>query len=186
MKRLVYLFSLLLLLSCDSSDNPKIVVCPPDGASMVVVLTVDYTTNDFTGGYTVAMPGNTLEMACDYKSPGDFGSVAWYNKADETQLFAGTIVWMGVGEQTFPEKTLPPTAFGKQDVAKEMPEIIPLFHDEFDVRDDDFDYTPIWKAVENLQCVNRAEVSTPVYVYLYRPSVGVGNPADWYWVIFLK
>lgn len=189
MKNIVYLFILFVLLGCDNSaGKPEPTICP-GGNNKAIVLTVDYTTNKFLGGYAIEMPtlGHpALEMACDYKAPGDFGSVRWYDNQSQKDLFTGTTVWMGKGERTFPEKISAPNSFLKLDITMVMPLMTPLLHDEFDSAHEGVEYAPIWGAIANLQCVSWVNDSTPAYIYLYRPSVGVGNPADWYWVIFLK
>lgn len=192
MKNIVYIFVLFVLLGCDNSEGPEVIICPGE-TSMVFALTVDYITNEFLGGYTVDMPfpdytlsGHSLTMTCEYKAPGDFGSVKWYDKQSMKELFAGTIIWMGKGERTFPEKISPPSSFPKLDITTVMPPMTTLLHDEFVEVDEDIDYTAVWKAVSNLQCVSWMSDSTPAYIYLYAPSVGIGDPKDWYWVIFLK
>lgn len=188
MKKLVYLFSLLLLLGCDSlNEEPEIVICPM-GGSMVDVFTVDYTTNKFLGGYTVGLPvdGQPFAMECEYRAPGDFGSVAWYDKVHKKELFSGTIVWMGSGKRTFPENISSPADFVKLDLTTAMPNLIPLCHDVFDTSVEGVDYAPIWQAIADLQNVSWVGELTLSYIYLYRPSVGLGDPKEWYWVVFLK
>lgn len=188
MRKLTYLFSLLLLLGCDNAkEEHEMTVCPaPD--PVVCVLTVDYTTNQFLGGYITDLPErkNALELRCEYKAPGDVGSVAWYDDLTETRLFAGTIVHMGTGKRTFPEEIPPLERFGKLESKREMPTMIPLSHDEYSVPEEDMDYTPIWDAVANLYCASWLREDTPAYIYLYQPSVGVGDPKEWYWLIFLR
>lgn len=185
MRNLTYLFVFLFLLSCDDSDGPEVVICPPT-SSTVYALMVDCTTNDFLGGYTIPVfnYGQPFEMVCDYKSPSDFGSITWYEKSTKIKLFAGTIVWMGAGEQTYPEKNLPTTAFPKLDITTAMPDIVSIDPEDYDGENTDFQ--PIWKAVEDLQCVSWVKADTPVYAYQYARSVGAGNPAQWYWILFLK
>lgn len=178
----------LLFIGCEASDEPEIVVCPI-AENQILVLAVDYTTHDFKGGYVVGLPTLTsgFEMVAEYNSPGDFGDITWYEKSTETKLFAGTIIWMGKGEQTFPEEMISPTSFAKVDNAVEMPALIFLSPSEYIKEDPETDYKPIWEAVSNLQFISwLPDSKEPVYIYLYQPSVGVGDPADWYWLIFMK
>lgn len=186
MKNIAYFF-ILLLLGCDHNigNKPEVVTCI-ENFPLVMTLTVDYTTNRFLGGYMVPLPVSSrpFRMVCRYEAPGDFGSVTWYDRSGGTELFSGTIVWAGKGKRTFPETIIPPTDFTRLATAAEMPDIIPLFHDANN-RDEDVDYAPVWQAVADLQWVSWVQASTPVYLYLYCPSVGVGNPPDWYWVAFL-
>ena len=179
---------LLMLLSCES-ELDKMTICP-DPSHLVFTFFVDYTTNNFLGGYQVELKNSfdSLVMACDYKSPGDFGDVTWYNKTDDTKLFAGTIVWMGKGRCTYPEKIREPSSFNAlaQNHITAMPTFKRLYHNEFhnDI-DEDVNYNPIWKPLESLQDVSWLMPNSPAYIYLYCPSVGFGDPKDWYWVIFL-
>ncbi|MDR0757139.1 MAG: hypothetical protein LBF85_04755 [Tannerella sp.] len=169
----------------ESSDK---VICPPD-TSMVFTCMIDYTTNRFLGGYKLTLPHyiDSLKPVCEYRSPGDFGDVAWYDKATDTELFAGTIIWMGKGACTFPEKIDPPSSFVTLDFPSETPRFISLYHDEYDkTAYPDVDYRTIWDAVKDLQFTSWVSDSTPAYIYLYRPSVGAGDPKDWYWIVFLK
>ncbi|MDL2277216.1 hypothetical protein LJC57_01360 [Parabacteroides sp. OttesenSCG-928-G07] len=178
---------LFLLFGCDDDDKPEIVICPPVG-SYVFTFAVDYTTNDFLGGYVIDLPQETdfLKFACTYKSPGDFGSVSWYDETTETELFSGTIIWMGKGKRTFPEEIDSPSSFIKRDTKTAMPEFVLLQHDEYGTNYENIDYEAIWKPLEYLQNVSWLQSSSPAYLYLYRPSVGLGDPKDWYWLVFLE
>ena len=195
-KHLFCLVGLLGLSACFSLDKdsgmPEIVVCPAS-SNLIFAFTVDYTTSDLLGSYVVELPPgfDSLEWACKYNSPGDFGDVCWYDKGTGTELFAGTIIWMGKGKRTFPEEITPPSSSVKLEIKTEMPKFIPIYHDEYDEQNKDIlykdvDYEAIWASLEHLQNVSWLRPSDPAYIYLYRPSVGVGDPKDWYWVIFLK
>lgn len=51
------------------------------------------------------------------------------------------------------------------------------------------DYEYVWGAVQTVAKAHEYLYSNPeqvVKMFLYTPSVGCGNPEDWYWVIFLK
>jgi hypothetical protein len=176
------------MLGCNMDERePEFVVCPP-GYPSVFVLTVDYATHAFLGGYIVGLSGveQRFEPVCEYQSPGDFGSIAWRDGATGTELFAGTIVWMGKGKRTFPEAIYPPDAFPRLNVVTAMPQMIRISPEAAEPGAGDVDYTSVWKALESLQCVSWIQATTPAYIYLYAPSVGAGDPADWYWVVFLK
>ena len=182
----LYFAFLLCLFGCEDETDGRIIVCPT--ADVVFTLAVDYTTNDFLGGYEVALPQriDSLQLTCDYNSPSDFGDVTWSDMTTDTKLFAGTIIWMGKGVQTFPEKTEAPASYTKIENPTNQPQFIPIYHENYQSNDIDTDYRTIWKAVESLQVVSWLSPSTPAYIYLYQPSVGAGDPADWYWIIFLK
>lgn len=171
---------LFLMMSCSDNDDPK-------AGNRIFTYAIDYTTNNFLGGYQVDLPQyiDTLEMVCEYNSPGDFGDVTWFDKTTGTELFAGTIIWAGKGERTFPEKIKSPSSYEKLKTPTPMPAFIPLYHSEYHV-DTETDYEGTWDAIKYLQEVSWLTSSSQAYIYLYQPSVGVGDPADWYWLIFLK
>ncbi len=195
MKKLnIFLAALLLLVglnACDDNidDGSGLIICP-EGVQMVQAFAVDYTTNKFLGGYDVILPGNhddLFELVSDFNPPGDFGNITWYDKATEKKVFAGTIIWMGKGEQTFPEKLNPASSFVKLQIKTKMPELIPIYNQKEYEESEPIDYNPIWSSISSLQSVSwLTEDSNPVYIYLYAPSVGIGDPKDWYWIIFMR
>ncbi len=184
------LFSLWGITACDMNeeDNVGPIVCP--GAENTVMLfTVDYTTNTFLRGYSVEIFNDidSLVLVGDYKAPGDFGSIAWETAIGD-RLFFGTIIWMGKGEQTYPEGSgYPETAYSKNYKLQPQPQWAVLSADGEDkVESPDFD--AIWPAISQFDMVQQGinnNPSNPLYIYLYQPSVGVGDPKDWYWVIFM-
>ena len=62
-------------------------------------------------------------------------------------------------------------------------------YDEFAYYPDTIDYSSIWNSISNLEIVNNYLNTNPngkINLFLYTPSVGIGNPADWDWYIILK
>ena len=50
-------------------------------------------------------------------------------------------------------------------------------------------YNEVWTSVQSLVKVRQYLYSNPnasVKLFLYTPSVGIGNPAEWDWIIFMK
>ncbi len=179
--------TVILGVSCDKVPVEYIEYTPGE----VVVLMVDYTTNRFMGGYTVPVEfiGGDFGLEADYNSPGDFGDVTIYEKETGTKLFAGDIIWMGRGERTFPEEILPAKEFARtsKSSSPELERFYPVENGWTDGDDDEIN--KVWKSVKNLDIVHQAIENAPntdVYMYLYRRSVGVGDPADWYWLIFIR
>lgn len=184
MKKLTCLLCLFCLFCSMRCENDQI----EGDVSVITVLTVDYTTNEFLGGYIVPLDrvfeDKSLDLVCEYKAPSDFGSIDWYDKQSGKHLFGGSIIWMGKGERTYPKTILPASAFPRMAIST-IPTFVPLFHDEYD-KLTETDYLSVWNAVSNLQCVGTPLGDTPFYIYLYRPSTSVGDPKDWYWVTFMK
>ena len=186
MKPAHYLLLAFTLFICGCSAKDEIMIEPID-ENIIFVFNVDYTTNNFLGGYNIKLPAykESFTPVCRYKSPSDFGSVEWSDEETGTILFSGTTIWMGKGERTFPEKIEAPDSYKKIDYITGLPEITTLYHADFDLQNSqDIDYKPVWNSIRSLQSASWITNKTYVYAYLYRPSVGVGDPKDWYWIIF--
>ena len=53
----------------------------------------------------------------------------------------------------------------------------------------DPDHQSIWAAIDNLETVKNYRESNPevkISLFLYTPSVGIGNPEEWDWFVILK
>ena len=191
MKTRILLLSLisLLFISCNSDstglDNDK--------TNKILMLKVDYTTNTFVGGteFSFAKQTDDFTIKSEYVEPGDFGSVKLIYKELDDTLFIGTIHWSGLGEMTFP-KSLQPSSSFKVDL-KEIFILPPNgFENVFNpdnLKYDDDKYMQVWSGVQNLVKVREYISSNPsqnTKLFLYTPSVGEGDPLDWYWIIYLK
>ncbi|MGN6298219.1 MAG: hypothetical protein ACTHM7_15625 [Ginsengibacter sp.] len=189
MKRSIPIIVLLtLFLSCSKVDLKKIQA--DQVANKVLMLKVDYTTSKFEGGkeFTFKNPTQSFTIDNEYHAPGDFGSIKLIYQELNEPLFDGTIIWMGSGKMAFPADLQPPSKFTSvltQDI------VYPIngFQNVFNPNNEDYDYTTAWMAIEHLVKVREYLKSNPgetVKIFLYTPSVGVGNPADWDWIIYLK
>jgi hypothetical protein len=155
----------------------------------VLMLTVDYLSNAFKGGIEFMFSNNsdTFTISHQYKAPGDFGWLKLYYTEINEQLFYGTIIWMGCGQMYFPENLLTTDLFQRVGT---FDYIFPRngFENIFDNYDNG-NYEPVWSSVQGLVKAREYLQSNPnqkVKIFLYAPSVGVGNPADAYWIIYLK
>jgi hypothetical protein len=180
MKKIAILLSLVFLL---------IVACKKEEHSKVLMLTVDYTTNTFTGGKELGFSekSETFTITHEYAPPGDFGHIKLFYGEINEMLFYGTIHWMGLGKMEFPQKILDANQFK---AATSDDYVIPKngFEEVFRQLEPTFDYELIWSKVEHLVKVREYLRSNPeqvVKMFLYTPSVGEGNPEDWYWIVFL-
>jgi hypothetical protein len=94
---------------------------------------------------------------------------------------------MGKGEMSFPTNLIEPKNF---EVAQIFNIVYPKsFENIFNPNNQTFNYTPIWLSVQHYTKVREYLESNPqanAKIFLYTPSVGVGNPADWDWIIILK
>ena len=173
----------MLAVSCGEREQE------PHAASDVLLLTVDYTTNTFKGGKELRFSekSSTFTISYEYVPPGDFGHIKLFYEEISELLFFGTIHWMGCGKMEFPQNLLDAKKF-KAVETKDL--VVPIngFVNIFP----QFTITPkyeiIWSKVQNLVKVRdylRTNPEQVVKMFLYTPSVGAGNPEDWYWVIFL-
>ncbi|RYG18593.1 MAG: hypothetical protein EOO07_08600 [Chitinophagaceae bacterium] len=192
MKKFTYLFLLttFLFLSCSKIEQIDDMFNPSLTANKVLLLKVDYLTNTFEGGkeLTFTSSASTFTITTDYKSPGDFGNIKLTYKELDEKLFDGTIIWMGKGQINFPTDLIAPKYFEPQ--VSSLDFVNPIgFENIFNPNNQTHNYTPIWSKIQHLPKVREYLKSNPtatVKIFLYTPSVGAGNPADWDWIILLK
>ena len=190
MKTKIILLSFLsILFSCNSSDMNMGADMESNAPNQVLMLKVDYTTNAFEGGTIIGFSrqADNFTIASEYVEPGDFGSVKLTYKELNQPLFAGTIVWMGSGKMTFPEKLKPANSF--EHVRTDDLRYPNGFEVVFNPDGKELDYDKAWLSVQGLVKVREflaADSSQKAKVFLYTPSVGAGDPKDWYWVIYLR
>lgn len=187
MKSRLILFLLVCLFASCSSEN---IDFDKDQSNQVLLLKVDYLTNNFEGGTVLNFPIETDSFTIEvkYKEPSDFGLIHLTYKEQNMPLFSGSIIWMGKGGIIFPEKLYPKEKF-KAYLTEDY--VIPSngFKNVFNPGDSEYDYNKVWSSIQNLVIVRRflqTNPRQPIKLFLYTPSVGVGDPADWYWVVFIK
>jgi hypothetical protein len=193
MKNLLLMAGMALFFaSCsDDSESPSNNETP--SANKVLMLKVDFETNVFEGGKELTFEdADGFTITADYNPPGDFGDVTlMYEEANDT-IFSGGIVWLGLGEMTYPESLADDSTFATITNALPLPatedfEIVE--YDEYAYYPDEIDYQSIWGAVDNLQLLKDYRESNPdanIRLFLYTPSVGEGNPAEWDWFVIVK
>lgn len=187
MKTRILLLSLISLLLGCNSDNVDL---NNDAPTQVLMLKVDYTTYAFEGGteFGFSKQSDNFTITNEYKKPGDFGSVKLiYDELNET-LFEGTIHWMGLGEMTFPKKLQSPEEF---DFTITQDFVYPKngFENVFNPTNQKYEYDKVWASVQGIVKAREYLHENPnqkVKIFLYTPSVGVGDPLDWDWIIYLK
>lgn len=189
MKLSVILISLssLFLSSCVYDKVATIKHLTPE--SRVLLLKVDYTTNTFEGGkeFYYSNQTSTFTIRTEYQPPIDFGGIQLYYQELNSKLFDGTIVWSGLGHILYPTSFLPPSAFNPINTFVAVPQ--PVFENVFNPNNSVYSYEDVWSSVAYLEKVNQYRNSNPnatVKIFLYTPSVGIGNPADWKWILVFK
>ncbi|TDS55298.1 hypothetical protein [Myroides indicus] len=188
MKKFLVLMCFLLAITACESDNGKEEV--KGQVNEVLLLKVGYMSNNFEGGTELSFTklSTDFNLVPEYVSPGDFGSIKMiYSDIDEV-LFDGTIHWMGLGKRTFPEELQTADSFL---ITETEDYVYPPngIHNVFNPGGEAFDYDVVWGAIQNVKKVREYLVdnsNAEVKLFLYTPSVGDGNPYDWYWVVFVK
>lgn len=182
---------LLVISSCKKDDGEN----EDNITKTLVLLKVDYLTHDFEGGQLVELPpftnlSDTLPLIVDFVAPSDFGRLSiYYNSISPSQLvFDGSLVWAGLGSRSFPatlangvDFPLLSSPLGNIDSTE-----FKVIH--YDLAPQQIYYDSIWDGIKNLEIVGfvRSTSTTKMALFLYRPSNGAGDPADWDWYILME
>jgi hypothetical protein len=188
-KMSILFVSAFAFFACNNTIEPEAVE-GSDSDNQILLLKVDYTTNTFEGGKELffTQPAETFTITSEYKEPGDFGSIKlFYSEIDEP-LFYGTIIWMGCGKILYPENWLPVVDFART-ITEDY--VFPAngFENVFNSYGNTLDHRIVWGAVQNVIKAREYLQSNPnqkVKLFFYQPSVGMGDPKDWKWIVFLK
>ena len=187
-KLVIHVALFLTFLSCSKKNTQP--VATSSNSNTVLVLKVDYNTNQFEGGKELSFADTCSKMTLtnEYVAPGDFGSIKLkYQELNEI-IFDGTMVWAGLGRVNYPQNLLNANLFDRV-MTTDYVSPIAGFENVFNPDSIIYNYNPIWTSVQNLVKVRQYLYSNPnatVKLFLYTPSVGMGNPADWDWYIFMK
>lgn len=188
MKPITLILMLSLLFSCSEESIETM------QDSNVLLLKVDYLTQAFEGGTQIIVdePISDFDIISSYQAPGDFGGIQLYSANSNTLLFDGTIIWMGLGLMEYPANLKPASSFETLEEALPLPSaeaFSKVMYDEYAYYPEDMNLATIWSAIDKLAVVKDFRQSNPeakIQLFLYTPSVGVGDPADWDWMLFLK
>jgi len=186
-KILTLLAAIFTLLSCSKDNVETIQTTNPN---RVLLLKVDYINNVFEGGKELAFTNTSPNMTVtsQYTPPGDFGRIKLTYQEINEILFDGTIVWSGLGQMNFPENLLQADQFERVSTT-DFVTPVSGFENVFNPSNSTYNYDPVWISVQNLTKVRSYLISNPnatVKIFLYTPSVGIGNPAEWDWILMLK
>ena len=167
---------------------------PTDLQKHILISKVDYLTFRYKGFYALNVTdklntGNEIPFVADYQSPGDFGHIKLFYRNTNNLLMDGTIIWSGCGSLSFP------TSFrAGQRLSNVLPypgqSRIAFINEEghYTTVSDDTELQRIWHTLSRQKEFRHyfGNTSKKVAVYLYTPSVGVGNPADAYYLVFTE
>lgn len=193
MKILQYISLLLFFISCKKNDDTSINSnnSQPSPPSKLLLLRVDYLTKTFEGGIELPLGAHTylkdsIPLRIDYRSPGDFGYLKLFYRPTNDTIFDGSIIWMGSGKMTYPAKIDTSTNFHTLGYSINKPDSnrFQLVHFIYPAYLKD---SVPWAAISKLDVVRTyLPARKKIGYFLYTPSVGIGNPAEWDWFFILS
>ena len=160
----------------------------------ILISKVDYLTFRYKGFYALNVTnklnsGNEIPFLSQYQSPGDFGYIKLFYRNTDNLLMDGTIIWSGCGHLNFPDNF---RAGLPMDNGLPYPgqSRISFINDggNYVTVTDERELQYIWQSVSRQKEFQHyyGNSSKKVAVYLYTPSVGVGDPADAYYLVFTE
>lgn len=160
----------------------------------ILISKVDYLTFRYNGFYALNVTnklnsGNEIPFVSQYQAPGDFGYIKLFYRNTDNLLMDGSIIWSGCGELNFPDNF---RAGLPMDNGLPYPgqSRISFINDggHYETVTDERDLQYIWQSVSRQKEFQHyyGNSSKKVAVYLYTPSVGVGDPADAYYLVFTE
>jgi len=185
MNRLIILTLIFLLLGCSKNNGEK-------KSSTILLLKVDYTSYNFEGGFEKVIseaitPADTIPVSVDYIPPGDFGNISLYYQPTNELLFDGSIIWNGTGQISYPASFNPPAAYTllPSPVAKPDDSRFQIIF--YNLKGQAIDYAGIWNGISSLEIVSDyLQSPKKIGLFLYTPSVGVGDPNTWDWFLIFN
>ena len=184
MNKMLLFISFIFLLGCTESEIEK--------SNKIVLLQVDFMTNVFEGAKEQNFSSNisssdTIPISIDYKAPGDFGSITLYYQPTSEMVFDGTIIWMGTGQIKYPENFISPEKFSKLETSIDLPDISKFQTIFYNLHNQSIDYASIWSSINKLEIVaDYLKSNKKIGLFLYTPSVGVGDPYEWDWFVIMN
>jgi hypothetical protein len=189
-----YTFLIIILLGTLLSCQKAVLQKEPTQANTqekVAFLQIDYLTNTFEGGteWVFANAHPTFTIAPTYRPPVDFGNLALHYQEENALIFDGGIIWMGLGTRQTPASIRPASSFASTNSVLQQPNFEEIEYSDYPANHPNTTPNVLWQSIQYLQLVEDYLSRNPngkVHFFLYTPSVGMGNPADWDWVVYLK
>ena len=189
-KGILYLLLIGIFFSCDKNDGKEIQLT----TNKVVLLKVDFLTSVFEGGKELefSVSSSNFTISSTYQEPGDFGDVQLFYDELSEKIFDGTIIWMGTGVRSYPGTIDLPNSFSMLSDRLPLPDnsmFESVRYSEYAHYPDTIDYSAIWNSINYLEIVSNYRNSNPngkINLFLYTPSVGIGDPTEKDWYVILK
>jgi len=158
----------------------------------VILLKVDYMTYTFEGGHEQTLSGkltsaDTIPITIDFDPPGDFGNISLYYNPTGELIFDGSIVWMGTGKIKYPKTFRDSHKYIRLNDSISLPDTSKIQNIDTYIHGIQLDYPRIWDSIDDLLVVSEYLKShKKIYLFLYQPSVGVGDPNTWDWFVIMN
>ncbi|MBR4136279.1 MAG: hypothetical protein IKU03_07725 [Bacteroidales bacterium] len=160
----------------------------------ILISKVDYLTFRYKGFYALNVSdklntGNEIPFVSEYQEPGDFGYIKLFYRNTNNLLMDGTIIWSGCGALSFPASFRAGQALNSGLPYPGQSRFAFIDNGgQYTTVSDDNELQRVWQTVSRQQEFQHyyGNSSKKVAVYRYTPSVGVGNPADWYYLVFTE
>lgn len=201
MRSTIILMIALSFASCghdSSSPNPYVPGpwSPVNGEMNLAILLVDYETYELRGGHVshyypcVGGEDAGLPFESYWVPPIDFGSITFVYAAVGDTVFDATIIWSGSGHIYYPDTFFEPDTFSIEHTRIELPQAVEYFDYSGQPSTPDQDTLErtqsVWDTVNNIDILHAyAKEPYKVGFFAYTPSVGIGNPSEWRWVVFV-
>ena len=119
--------------------------------------------------------------------PTDFGGFAVSHRCSGAVIFAGSIIWAGMGKQFYPVNPIASDALIRHMSPITSPQRIDITNGPAAPPADEKSGLAAWNAVQDLNITQElAALPYDVLVYLYPRRVGVFDPNSAEWVIFVQ
>ena len=189
-RNILLLLGVMLSLSGYGQDENII----KSGYVNIATLIVDFMTYNFEGGnisyYSCPdCPTDSIPFTIDYESPGDFGGVAFKLSSSDDTVFYATIIWMGTGQIYIPNEFSTQTPFINTNTAVAKPgDLRYIAHDGGVITSTSLLNRAdlAWNTIDSLEILKLfADQGFKAAIYMYPPAVGLFDPNEAKWIIFL-
>jgi len=189
----ILIFNLVLIVNC-SIQNPKLDVSETQSTEKnksLLLLMIDYEIEkvqmyselsiniirDRDGNFPIFREG---------RSATDFGWDKLYFDDKTNIIFHGGIVWMGRGHIRFPENWTSSEQLVKAEKNSPTLNDKQVQYIKGGYYNPDFPTETIWNCIKDYKLVHEHySKNNKIAVYFYTPSVGMGDPKTWKWLLFI-
>lgn len=178
----------------ESWNDPQNDLQDEDLQKNILISKVDYLTFRHMGFYALDVQGQDLSgteipFLAQYQAPCDFGSIKLYYQNTNNLLVSGSLVWMGCGHLDFPTEFRAGQQLSSSLNYPGQDKIAFIDNSgNYIVTSEESELQHIWQTESKQREFQHYYGNThkKVAVYLYQPSQGVGNPADWFYLVFVE